>query len=601
MRLRINRAGVVRLTLLTAAIFPVIAPPGPAHADADVLATIDGEAAVTWEDLYNHYQYDYKDADRAPFTAAEIRTWVDVFITARVLVLEAEAQGLGDDPNVINECEIFDEGVLLKLFREKLAAEAGITEEDVKNFYETDMKWRRYSLIEAKNRAEAEAAHYELEAGVPWDDVARKYSFFNEPGTELPVSHMPISYDGLAATRALFDTPVGQYTYPVPSNDGIRWQIYRVDKIVHGRIDTYEEAHEGIINTVANIAAYVRGREIAAQLRTSVTITRNDEAWDDLRFLSFAEFRDKWWTNPTPISTAGGVNVLGKDFIFLFRDFLYREDEGLTAYREKDPEDFYYVADRILALLEDQALMKYEAVRRGLEQDPSYLRETENYRAQLLTENFITRAFVAKLPPIMDDDCERYYEAHPDEFEVSEKVEVYLVALPDREKLRALYEEIKAGADIVEVNEAYNAAVAQEQMDMYDPVPVLPPEQQEWRGVVAVTREPGVEGPDKRFAEELRPRLYPFEGLNKLSAVFQLRDGRRAFYEPIFYRPFAVETLDDPGVKLKCQKKAWAVFYSSEEVDRRSREWLDSLRARHDIERADELFDDVAEKLNSGD
>jgi len=59
--------------------------------------------------------------------------------------------------------------------------------------------------------------------------------------------------------------------------------------------------------------------------------------------------------------------------------------------------------------------------------------------------------------------------------------------------------------------------------------------------------------------------------------------------------------LDDAVVKLKCQKKAWAEFYASEEVDRRSLEWLDSLRARHDIERAEESFDDVAEKLNAGD
>jgi hypothetical protein len=257
----------------------------------------------------------------------------------------------------------------------------------------------------------------------------------------------------------------------------------------------------------------------------------------------------------------------------------------------------------LLRKLEDEALLEYEALRRGLDNEPEPQRDLANYRAQLLTDRFISQEFVAKLPPITAEDYTAYYEAHKDEFVVPEKVEVYLVALPNREELNALHEEIAAGGDIVDINEAINQARGRELMDMYEAPPVLPPEEQEWRGVVAVTREPDAERPDGPFAKELRSRLFPFDpngpgGLRQLTEVFELGDGRGAFYEPLYYRPRLQETLDDAGTILKCQKKAWAEYYAGEEVQKRSREWLAGLRAGHDVITHAEKYEAAAAHLS---
>ncbi|MEE8638873.1 MAG: peptidylprolyl isomerase [bacterium] len=602
MLLRINVAGVARVTLLTAAIFPVIAPPGPAHAAADVLATVDGEAAVTFEDL-SYYLGKVRPAAEARVTAAEVETLVETLVDADVILREAEARGYADEQEFKNEVDGYRHAHLRERMREVLVEENAVTENDLRAYYEKDLKWRKYALIETKNRAEADTAYRELREGKPWPDVVRAYSLREETWDEAGVSPFPLVYDGMPTSVAVFATPVGEHTAPVPANDGIRWHIYRVDKVVHGRTDSFEEARPQLRNTVEPLRGYLVAADLAPELRDSVPIRRNGEMWNALQGEPFTEFHARWATAEVTASDVGGVAVTGEELYNLIGNFFFAPDEGVEGRRKKDPDDFAYVTDLLLRKLEDEALLECEALRRGLDRDADIRREFADYRAELLTDRFITREFVAKLPPVTAEDCAAYYEAHKEEFVVPEKVEVYLVALPDREKLRALYAEVEAGGDIVDINEASNEALGKRLMDMYEPPPVLPPGQQEWRGVVAVTKEPGAEGPDGPFAEELRPRLFPFdpEGLRKLGDVFQLRDGRGAFYEPLFYQPFAQKKLDNDGTIRKCQKKVWAAYYAGEGVRAQSLAWLTSLRGRHDVERAVEFYEAAAARLNAED
>jgi hypothetical protein len=575
---------------------------GSARGEDLVLATVDGDPAVTFEEV-SYYLGKVRPAAEGRVTAAEVAAMVETLVNADVILREAEARGYADEPEFINEVDAYRHTRLRERMREVLVEGNPVTEADLRAYYERDLKWRKYAFIEAKNRAEAEAAYGELREGKPWPEVVRAYSLREETWEEAGVSPAPLVYDGRPASETVFATPAGEYTAPVPANDGLRWHIYRVDKIVHGRTDSFEAARPSLRNTVEQLRGYLMAADLASELRGSVPIRRNGKMWTALQKAPFTEFHAAWATAEVTASDAGGVAVTGEELYDLIGNFYFMADEGVEARREKDADDFAYVTDRLLRKLEDEALLEYEALRRGLDREAEVQREFADYRAELLTDRFVTREFVAKLPPVTAEDCAAYYEAHPEEFVVPEKVEAYLVALPDREELRALHAQIEAGGDIVDLNEAYNEALGKKLMDMYEPPPVLPPEQQEWRGVVAVTKEPGAEEPDGPLAEELRPRLYPFdpEGLRELSDVFQLRDGREAFYEPLFYRPRRQEKLDNDGTISKCQKKVWAAYYAGEDVRAQSLAWLASLRERHDVERADELYEAAAARLNAED
>jgi hypothetical protein len=600
MRSKRTNAAFLSVTLLTAALGGVIAEPGgPSYAYNEVLATIDGEVAVTFEDVRFHNLRRDGAAGGAPVTAADVEEIVKTLVLAKVLVLEAEKQRYGEDEEAKRLVNDYRTGLLRDRMRNTLLAEKPVTEEEIRELYERDTKWRKYSIIEAKNRETAEAAYRELREGRPWPEVVRKYSLVEE--TLLPggVCKTPLVYDGMPASEAAFATAVGEYTPPVPANDGVRWQIYRIDKVVHGRTDTFEEGREGLRFTLEGLRAREKSRALAEELRRSVAITRNENMWRALQSEHFSDFRAKWATREAVASDVGGVIVTGGELYGIIDVYFYSSDEGVNARREKDPEDFAYVTDLLLRQIEDDALLEYEARRRGLDRDPLVVREIENFRAKILTDAFITNEFIAKLPPITDADCEAYYAAHKEEFATPEWVEVYLVAMPDRAKLESFYAEIARGADLFETGDAYNMAHGRELMDMYEPPPKLPPEKEEWLGVIRIRREPNAAEPESAFAAELRPRVFPFAGLKELSKVFPLADGRWAFYETVYYQPFKQGTLDEPGTKLQCRKKGWAAFYAGEEVERRSEEWLASLKAKHKIEFARERFGEAARALNA--
>jgi len=580
-----------------AAVLPALSLPAPAP--AEVLATVDGEPAVTTDDVAAYFAKIRRAPGAPPVSPAAVADMVETLVMGRVLVLEAEAAGYADDPAFQQECEEIWYDMLEEHYWAALEEEAPVTEEEVRAFYETDRHWRKYSLLETRTRTEAEAAYAELEAGRPWEEVVRKYHLREEEKETAGAQFMPLFYDGREAARVAYATPAGNYTPPVPANDGVRWRVYRIDKVVHGRVDSYEEARPGLERFLRRLGAEARWKEIAAQLRRTVPIARREDMLEDLRTLPFSAFREKWGRREVAVGDVAGVPVSGFDFVLRLADFFDLSGDDLTEYRDADADDFGYVADKILALGEEEALRIAEARSRGMDRDPSLLRKYELVRAELLTDPFVTREFVAELPPITRADCEAYYRAHLDEFQVPEEVEVYLIVFPDRARAEAFHAEATAGASAVDLGEAHNRARGRELMDSYEPPPEIPPEEAEWLGVVRVPREAPAAAADEPFAAELRPRLFPYRDPPELSPVFRLADGRWAFYEPTYYQPFHQETLEEEGVLLKCQRKAWAAFAAGEEVERRSREWLAWLRARHDVAVAAEKFEAVAARLNA--
>ncbi|UCH78886.1 MAG: peptidyl-prolyl cis-trans isomerase, partial [Candidatus Coatesbacteria bacterium] len=377
---------------------------GSARAEDFVLATVDGEPAVTFEDL-SYYLGKVGPPAEGPVTAAEVAALVDTLVDADVILREAEARGYASEPDLAKEIEGYRHARLRERMREVLVAEKPVTGADLRAFYEKDSKWRKYAFIEAKNRAEAEAAYRELQEGKPWPEVVQAYSLREETWERAGVSLAPLVYDGRAASEAVFATAAGEYTAPVPANDGLRWHIYRVDKVIHGRVDTFEEARSALRATVEGLRGDFLAADLASELRGSVPIRRNGQMWNALQEAPFTEFRAAWGTAEVTASDVGGVAVTGEELYNLISNFYFIADVGVEALREKDADDFAYVADGLLRKLEGEALLEYEALRRGLDREPNMEREFADYRAELLTDSFITREFVAKLPPITAEDC----------------------------------------------------------------------------------------------------------------------------------------------------------------------------------------------------
>ncbi|MEE8640042.1 MAG: peptidylprolyl isomerase [bacterium] len=581
-----KRALTLRVSMSLASLVLIVAGCVPTH--ESVVATIDGEYAITAGDISYYYERGLA-AGQWSGEGDVGRTLRDILETAvigKILELEARERGYADDPLVQKELAAVESRALRDYMWRRIGDAVVVTEAEVFDFYQKSRKRRMYSFIEVDDFARAKEAYEALEAGRPWEEVVAEYSVFTAYTGEGGKWDAPKEYDRDEFSEALFALEVGAYTDVVEGPDGISWHIYRADKIVHGSGLSYEQATPDIATILKDRKKEERFRELARGWRKAAPIERNDELWREISEAPFADLKAEYAGEGVVLSDVGGVPVYFDSVLETVEKIMYLPPEEVDRMRETKPDRYERIWEKFLSEYEDQALLEYQASREGVDRLPAFRREVAARRTDLMMDILYRNEFVPEIPVPTDDGIKAYYEAHRDDFYTPERVEVYLVAMPDRVELEGFYEEVKAGADLVVTGEARNRARGKAAQELYELPPARPPEEKEWLGVVAITSDPALPNapPDPPLAAELRPRVFPFEGLNVLSDVFQLGDGRWAFYEPIYRQPPLRRGLDDPEVAYFCRKGVFEGTVTSPETSAAAEEWIRSLRARHDVE-----------------
>jgi len=90
------------------------------------------------------------------------------------------------------------------------------------------------------------------------------------------------------------------------------------------------------------------------------------------------------------------------------------------------------------------------ASEKGLNKDPEIVKQTREYRDQLVVKELVKREVDDKVS-VTDDLVSKYYVDHKDEYLDPEKVSVTEITLEDEEKAKEVMEKIKGGADFAEV------------------------------------------------------------------------------------------------------------------------------------------------------
>lgn len=596
MRFAIARE-VSLIKLVAASLLTVmVAHPGQALGGSEVLATIDGVHVITADDL----SYCYERLGAPPPRSNEITTalndLLDTMITGKVLTLEAAAAGYDQDRFYLTQIENHRRFLLRSYVWREIEDGIAPGEEEAKAFYEKWRKRRLYSFIETEDRETAEEVYAALEAGRPWEELLAEYTtfeYYRRPGGGWD---LPMEYVGDEASEALFTVKQpGEYTGVVEITP-VTWHIYRLDKIVHGSGQSYEAARADVKLVLRNVEGKKRYLELARQVREVAPIRRDEELWQDILTSPLEELPERHFGKDSVVSEVGDLPVYFYDLFTIFDRVVALPPEKISRIRLEKPEQYEQLWLTFLEDLENDALLEYRAVRKGIDRTPEFEREMTLYADDLLIEKFYRGEFLATVPAPTEEEIRFYFESHKEDFFTGESVNVYLVAMPDGAKLEDFYAEIKAGADLVVTGEARLQSRAEAEAQLAEPPPPLPPEKDEWLGVVTVAKDPPPDG-ETELAAELRPRVYPFEQLNELSEVFHLQDGRGAFYKPIYHQPAKVRTLEEPEVTYYCRKKVQENKIASPEVSAAAEAWLQGLRNRHDVVVYEDVLATTAERL----
>ena len=392
----------------------------------DAVAAVDGVPAVTVADLIYFYR---SKAGETTSTGNDVETRardiLEKLITAEILELEAAARGYDRDASLAANLDTFRISALRGKMWRRVEAGVTVTEDEVVDFYDKNTKWRMCSFFESDEPETAAEAYEELKAGVPWEEVVRKYSADEYIAETGGACETPLVYMGDNTSRAIYDTPVGSFTPVVEDESGVKWRIFRVDKVVHGQRGTFAEREEGIRSAIGKRKAGVAFEAAAAEWRKATPVERNLDVLSAVRGGSMVDVREEYYGRGVVISRCGDVPVLFDEWLDSTETLLGVGGEGTDRYRRENPILFDGILSKTLETLENWALAENEALRLGLDKEDDFTRELARRRADYLISALYERDLRPPLPFPTEDDIKRYYEAHKDDFLKPEVAEAF--------------------------------------------------------------------------------------------------------------------------------------------------------------------------------
>ncbi|UCH77613.1 MAG: peptidyl-prolyl cis-trans isomerase [Candidatus Coatesbacteria bacterium] len=582
--------------LLVAAALTTSGCSGCGYDENKPVATIDGKTAVTVGDFVYHYK---RAVEMAPpqdkpviNTFDDAKDFLDDIITSRVLELEAEALGYGDDENLKRDLDTYRSNLLREWARKKIEDQVKVTEAEILDYFNKNKEWRRVSFIMCDKKGQAEKAYAELEAGKPWEEVVRTYTIFEENKEQGGKAPEEFYYTGDNVSRAVYETEVGAYTPVVESETGDMWLIFRVDEKIPGQKDEYAQVKDNIRGSIKQYKVDLKMHEHAEKLREEAKIERNPELYDAVITGDVAGAGEKYSRKGEIISTVGDVPVYFDSWYEGMFVQLSMSPEMVEEYRDEEPEGYKEVMDGRLKALEGEALLEWDAIRSGADKELDFIRDINRFRAGKLVDRIYEEVFVPKIPEVTEGEIKEYFESHKHEFQEPEMAAIHVVAFPAKADAEAVHAGVKAGGDIValsgeRIEQYFQELDARGEMPEEQPAPEdmpvstfleIPKEAAE------VPAGPsGPEGGENPIMAELRPRVFKLsEGA--LSELFQLKDGRWAFFKYEEHFPFVQHTLEEELAYDQAKASAGNEKMASPEVDRKCQAWFEELRNKHTIE-----------------
>jgi hypothetical protein len=580
---------------------------GCGYDENKVIATIGDERTVTVGDFVYHYKraVEMAPAQDKPVinTFDDAKDFLDDIITSRVLELEADKLGYGDEEQTKKDVDTYRSTLLRERIRNKVGDTVKVTEAEILDSFNKNKEWRRVSYIMCNENERADKAYAELKAGKPWNDVVKEYSEDERNRDQGGVIPEDFRYGGDNASRAVYDTEVGSFTPVIKYEFGDVWLIFRVDKKGpvekegpvdeegRGRKEEYANVKDDYRSSIKSYKVNVKMEEHLAKLRKEAERKLNREAYDAVIKGNLAAAKEKYNRKGQVISSIGGVPVYFESwFEGMFLQFSMGEEQ-VEEFKRKEPAGFKKAMDDRLKALENDALLEYDAVRSGVDKEADFVRDLNRFRAGKLVDRIYEDVFLPTVAEVTDAEVKEYYENHKDEFQELERAEVEIVAMPvktDAEEIRA---KVVAGGDLGEVareyGDKYYAKLEKEGKLEEEPSPAELP----GYDIIRVPREtgagepgmpPGPAGGAAGLVDELRPRVFKAKK-GDLSEVFKLKDGRWAFFRYVEYYPFVQHTLDEEGRYDLAKGGAKREKLASPEIDRKCQAWFEELRLQYDV------------------
>ncbi|MCS7242795.1 MAG: peptidyl-prolyl cis-trans isomerase [Candidatus Caldatribacterium sp.] len=228
-----------------------VASPTPEvqNAERKIVAEVNGEP-IYLEDLERVWN-NLPEAYRTQFPGG-IKDLLEQFIRQVLLLQEARKAGLESDPEILRQIEEVKKQILIReIIKREIIDKVQVSEEEIQKEYnanptqytEPEQVKARHIMVSSREKAEAILA--ELQAGRPFEEVAREKSESPDALSGGSMGYIKRGDLDPELEKVLFELAPGNYSDIVEINDG--FHIFFVEEHIKPRLKELSEVKEEII------------------------------------------------------------------------------------------------------------------------------------------------------------------------------------------------------------------------------------------------------------------------------------------------------------------------------------------------------------------
>lgn len=347
--------------------------------DGSVLFRIDGDPVSVgeFEYIYNKNNFNNK----ADYSEASLREYLDLFINFRLKVREAEARGLDKDPKLLSELKVYQEQLYNSFYdREKLnplvdeAIARSASDVSVSHIYVSLQPGAADSTVAAAE-AKINEAWEALEGGADWNTVTAAYSedqYTRENGGELGwYTALQIAYYPLE--NAAWKTPPGSYSRPVRT--GLGFHIVRVND----RRPARGLVRVAIIKLNKKQGDAAFNQQVAAQIDQIANELAGGKAWGDMV--------SAYSQDPSTRENGGEMEWFGiSKYDPVFEEAAFSLDEPGQISEPVETSNAWYILKLVDRKRGEEQEFDRDVMARKVKQSDRYTEQRREHVAAILSE-----------------------------------------------------------------------------------------------------------------------------------------------------------------------------------------------------------------------
>jgi parvulin-like peptidyl-prolyl isomerase len=401
---------------------------------------------------------------------------LDEMILELLIKQKAEKTDLSGDEKFLQAKENYMSDQLLKLmYRKEISEQVQLTDGEIEKYYnenkeelfkipeqvkashilvriEVDSISHDTAQAQKKAKQKAESIYQQVKAGADFGELAKEYS--QDPGSKdrggnlgfFPKGRMVKEFE-----EAAFSLGIGEMSEPVETQFG-----YHIIKVTDRKKEGYEELDSNLREELKNRLRSEREKQKAEsyvkRLKEESNLVFNEQLLSK--------------EDTSKVDSSWVLIVNQKDTIDYQR---YKSGEAwFEAVKKKKDLSLEEKKEFLRDYLAVPLILKQEGKRKEYDQLPEYKELEKEYALKEAIKRIKSQNILKDYREPTDEEAKQYFSEHQADYPLSDSLHVYHIIFDDSAKAAQVLEQIKNGADFVQMAKQYFPAEEEIRDVVYD-------------------------------------------------------------------------------------------------------------------------------------